>query len=127
MKPTEPLTIDILELTTDENEWVVLNMESAYYRVHYDNNTWSEIIEELHNYSNEKIDAINRAQLVDNELNLAKAGIVPYERAFQVFTYLINETDYIPWLSTVSEHNLIFFDNLLLTDKCTYDYFNVHL
>lgn len=127
MRPNEPLSIDISELTADENEWVVLNMESAYYRVNYDNNTWSQIIEELHNYSNENIDAINRAQLVDNELNLAKAGIISYERAFNVFTYLINETDYIPWLSTVSEHNLIFFDNLLLTNKSTYDYFKVHL
>lgn len=41
----------------------------------------------------------NRAQILDDYFNLARAGMTPYSNAFELSRYLVNERDYVPWAS----------------------------
>jgi aminopeptidase N len=45
------------------------------------------------------IHPLNRAQLLDDSLNLARAGLLSYSTALDLTTYLAAETDFIPWTS----------------------------
>lgn len=45
---------------------------------------------------------MNRAQIVDDVLNLARARVVTYTRAIDVISYLVNETEYYPWYSALT-------------------------
>jgi hypothetical protein len=36
---------------------------------------------------------------LDDSLNLARAGLLPYSTALELTTYLTEETDFIPWVS----------------------------
>uniref|UniRef100_A0A3P8S2Y0 Aminopeptidase n=1 Tax=Amphiprion percula TaxID=161767 RepID=A0A3P8S2Y0_AMPPE len=53
------------------------------------------------------IPVINRAQLVDDAFNLARAKIIQTVQALETTTYLNNETAYMPWASAIN--NLDFF------------------
>lgn len=82
------------------NDWVVVNIqESSYYRVNYDESLWNALINQLNGNDYEEIHLLNRAQLVDDSLNLARAGIIDYSISFRVLEYLSKEADYIPWAS----------------------------
>ena len=43
------------------------------------------------------ISVISRAQIIDEALNLAKAGQLDYEMVFNLTHYLERETEYVPW------------------------------
>ena len=45
---------------------------------------------------------INRAQLLDDALNLARADLLDYPTALKVTEYLTQETSYIPWSSAIT-------------------------
>lgn len=86
-----------------EDDWIVANLqESGYYRVNYDENNWRLLTEELQGDNFEVIHLLNRAQLIDDSLNLARAGIIPYATAFGILEYLEKEIDYVPWSSVRS-------------------------
>uniref|UniRef100_A0A3Q1B8L0 Aminopeptidase n=1 Tax=Amphiprion ocellaris TaxID=80972 RepID=A0A3Q1B8L0_AMPOC len=53
------------------------------------------------------IPVINRAQLVDDAFNLARAKIIQTVQALETTTYLNNETAYMPWASAIN--NLDYF------------------
>lgn len=77
----------------------VQNYFSGFYRVNYDDFLWDKIIEALKDKHFEKIDVLNRAQLIDDIYSIAKIGKVGYEKAFQLTDYLKTEKDYYPWVS----------------------------
>lgn len=80
------------------DDWVVVNIqESSYYRVNYDPQLWALLIKQLHGNEYNKIHVLNRAQLVDDSLNLARAGLTHYNVALDVLRYLEAESDYPPW------------------------------
>lgn len=82
------------------DDWIIVNIqESSYYRVNYDDNLWNLLIEQLKSDDYEKIHLLNRAQLVDDSLNLARAGKISYDVPFGILEYLQEEADYIPWAS----------------------------
>ena len=82
------------------DDWVIVNIqESSYYRVNYDDNLWNLLIEQLRGDEHNKIHLLNRAQLVDDSLNLARAGKISYDIPFGILEYLQKESDYIPWAS----------------------------
>jgi aminopeptidase N len=81
------------------NDWIVVNIqESSYFRVNYDNNLWNLLIAQLKGDFSQ-IHLLNRAQLVDDSLNLARAGKINYNVPFEILEYLAKENDYIPWAS----------------------------
>ena len=73
----------------------------GYYRVNYDEENWRLIIKQL-NADHTKIHVINRAQIIDDALNLARNGLLRYELALQVTSYLHSETEYIPWAAALT-------------------------
>ena len=65
---------------------------------------------------------MNRAQLLDDSLNLARAGVLPYGTALDLAEYLEKEVDYIPWFSALTAFKFL---DLRLTDTATERLFKV--
>ncbi|XP_001651477.2 aminopeptidase N [Aedes aegypti] len=95
------LTPDIPEYTKElpaDVDWILVNkQQTGFYRVNYDNNNWAALTEMLKSEKLYTIPVINRAQLIDDASNLAKAGELSYEIAFSLLEYLEMESEYIPW------------------------------
>lgn len=66
---------------------------------------------------------MNRAQLLDDALNLARAGKLEYPLALQVTQYLQHDDDYIPWAAAL---NAFSFLNRRLTNDQGHEDFKVH-
>uniref|UniRef100_A0A3P8RYM3 Aminopeptidase n=1 Tax=Amphiprion percula TaxID=161767 RepID=A0A3P8RYM3_AMPPE len=102
---TKSASIPVMKVTG--NDWVLANIDVAgYYRVNYDQANWDKLLNAL-NTNHEVIPVINRAQLVDDAFNLARAKIIQTVQALETTTYLNNETAYMPWASAIN--NLDFF------------------
>jgi len=50
--------------------------------------------------------------LIDDALNLARAGYLAYNISLQITSYLSKETDYIPWYAAARAFNYL--DSVLL-------------
>jgi len=92
-----------IEITTeaDTNHWMVFNIQrTGFYRVNYDPLNWKMLINHLLDKNRfEQIGTLNRAMLIDDALNLARAGALDYATALDVTKYLAHELDYLPWKS----------------------------
>ncbi|KAJ8249447.1 hypothetical protein GJAV_G00235020 [Gymnothorax javanicus] len=89
------------------DDWVLANLNATgYYRVNYDLNNWNRLLAQL-NVDHLVIPEINRAQLVDDSFNLARAEIVNTTLALSTTRYLSNERAYMPWASALN--NLDYF------------------
>lgn len=99
----------ILEITglPDVTQWIMVNIQEAgYYRVNYDSVTWQLLNNQLKsNYS--VIHLTNRAQMLDDSLNLARAGHLDYPTALTATTYLGKETELVPWRAALTNLNYI--------------------
>jgi len=86
----------------EENVAVVFNVQqTGYYRVNYDKKNWKLIAKQLLK-DHQTIHVINRAQIMDDALNLAKSDMLDYETALSTTGYLSNELEYIPWASALT-------------------------
>ncbi|XP_071539736.1 aminopeptidase N-like isoform X8 [Panulirus ornatus] len=100
MKDSES-QIMISSLPSQEH-WVIFNVqETGFYRVNYDDDNWNLLIKQL-NTNHTLIHVVNRAQIIDDALDLAQAGQLSYNTALNVNVYLRNETEYVPWESALS-------------------------
>ena len=68
--------------------------------MNYDSRNWQLINEQLMSHHT-TIPIINRAQIMNDALNLARAGLLDYDTALGLTRYLERETDYLPWKSTI--------------------------
>ena len=65
------VTLTDLDASSD---WTIFNIQQvSYYRVNYDANNWAALSTQLAD-DHLVIDVRNRAQLIDDALNLARAG-----------------------------------------------------
>ncbi|KAJ0012672.1 hypothetical protein NQD34_017006 [Periophthalmus magnuspinnatus] len=80
-----------------ENTWLLGNInQTGYFRVNYDLQNWKLLIQQLH--SNPQIISIgNRAGLIDDAFNLARAGYIPQNIPLQLIGYLPEESSFLPW------------------------------
>lgn len=78
----------------------------GFYRVNYEENNWLELINQLQD-SPEAIHVLNRAQLIDDSFNLARAGKLNYSIPFELTKYLENENDVIPWYSVMNNYDYV--------------------
>lgn len=102
-------------------QWYVFNKQQlGYYRVNYDNANWQALIKVLNSENYWQIHVLNRAQLVDDSLNLALSGYLDYDIAFGILSYLVRETEYTPWISAYR-----FFDQLYARFGTTNNELNV--
>lgn len=110
-----------IERPTTGDKWYIFNVqEVGFYRVNYDEDNWNKLIDYLHSDNYEKIHPVNRAQLLDDALTLARAGGLEYETALRLTQYLKKESDYIPWYSAL---NALSFLNLRLSGDDSYPKF----
>jgi hypothetical protein len=65
--------------------------------VNYDLRNWKLISAFLNGNKYTDISVLNRALLLDDALDLARVGLLPYEVALNVSSYLRHETHYLPW------------------------------
>ncbi|GLG93873.1 Membrane alanyl aminopeptidase [Gryllus bimaculatus] len=98
---------DILTLSSmpPSNEWVIFNVQEAgYYRVNYDSRNWELVSQYLKDASKplDGVHVLNRAQLLDDAFNLARAGLLPYATALGLADYLSREADYVPWSAALA-------------------------
>nr|XP_018896628.1 PREDICTED: aminopeptidase N-like isoform X2 [Bemisia tabaci] len=79
--------------------WLVVNVqEIGFYRVNYDEHNWKELITALQTNPSD-IHVLNRAQLIDDAFNLARAGIIQYSVPMTLSKYLAKESDPVPFLA----------------------------
>lgn len=73
----------------------------GYYRVNYDTFHWWTLINHLKSSNYNTIHEINRAALIDDLFNLARAGDVSYSTVISAMQYLkqYKESNYLPWLA----------------------------
>ncbi|XP_052903209.1 aminopeptidase N-like [Anopheles moucheti] len=123
LTPADPSTTFSLE--TDV-EWLVVNkQQTGYYRVNYDVESWHKLIEVLNSDRFEELlPVINRAQLVDDVANLARAGEVGYDVALSLIRYLERETEYIPWSTA---YNALLHVDRMYSTVGQYDRFESYL
>ena len=87
---------------TEANDWIVGNIkQNGFYRVNYDNVSWSLLVQQL-NDNNDLIDATSRAQLIDDSFNLGRAEIIEQTKFLDVISYLEHETDPLPILNAIN-------------------------
>lgn len=69
----------------------------GFYRVNYDDTLWNQIEQALKSNNFGGIDEINRALILDDVFNFARASYMNYFRALDIASYLENEEGYYPW------------------------------
>ncbi|KAJ8921510.1 hypothetical protein NQ315_003128 [Exocentrus adspersus] len=89
--------ITLSNVVLGEGDWFLLNVnQTGYYRVNYDTRNWHRIINQLRK-DFEVFDLKNRAQFLDDALNLAFSGYISYDIALNVTLYLTKEREFVPW------------------------------
>ena len=69
---------------------------AGYYRVNYDRHNWENIARCL-DTDREKFHETNRAQIIDDAFNLARAGMVGYDLVFELLRSMKEEKSFIVW------------------------------
>jgi len=111
------VTID-LENGLSADSWILANVKHAgWYRINYDQENWELLISQL-NLNLSLIDAISRAQLLDDSFNLGRAEILDQLKFLEMSEYLSNEVDPLPFVPAFSGLNFI--GNLLNNDYETF-------
>uniref|UniRef100_A0A3Q3BRN1 Aminopeptidase n=1 Tax=Kryptolebias marmoratus TaxID=37003 RepID=A0A3Q3BRN1_KRYMA len=107
LKEKEAVNLDM----RSGSSWVLANINvTGYYRVNYDLGNWERLFAQLSS-DHQVIPLINRAQLVDDAFNLARAQLVSTTLALRTTLYLSQETEYMPWQSALN--NLQYYDLML--------------
>lgn len=100
-------SLSIAELDATD-KWIIFNVQqTGYYRVNYDEESWSLIKAGLGEENQDGIHYLNRAQIVDDTLNFGRSGDMAYDRVFDILTYLTNEENYLPWLSALKGFSVL--------------------
>ncbi|XP_055523956.1 aminopeptidase N-like isoform X2 [Wyeomyia smithii] len=116
-----PTNTQIMKEFPSAIEWILLNkLQASYFRVNYDSENWAALTAILKSDRMESIPVINRAQLVDDVCNLAKAGEISYDIALSLLLYLERETEYIIWSTA---YNALIHLNMMLLGNDNYSRF----
>lgn len=87
---------------------IILSCSSGFYRVNYSEDNWMSLIKQL-NDSPGEVHVLNRAQLIDDSFNLARAGKLNYTIPLALTQYLEKENDLVPWYSAMNGLNYILY------------------
>ncbi|XP_043099183.1 aminopeptidase N [Puntigrus tetrazona] len=95
-------------MKVSKNEWVLANLYvSGYFRVNYDLGNWERLLSQLES-DHQVIPVVNRAQILDDAFNLARASIINITLALRTTKYLVRERQYIPWEAALRNLNYFF-------------------
>ncbi|XP_068631137.1 membrane alanyl aminopeptidase-like [Battus philenor] len=94
---------ETLDMEIGDDDWIIFNIQGqGYYRVSYDLDLWDRIIEALEDPERrEEIHPLNRAALIDDALNLARASKLGYDVALRLVLTMEHETEYAVWKAFV--------------------------
>lgn len=82
--------------------WYIFNPQAiGFYRVNYEVDNWMALIKQLNDTPTD-IHVFNRAQLIDDAFNLARAGQLDYSVPLHLTKYLKNENNTTPWYSAMN-------------------------
>ncbi|XP_052753551.1 aminopeptidase N [Galleria mellonella] len=92
-------SIEVDNITVGRDDWFIANIQqTGFYRINYDAYNWQMLVKVLNDPLRfEDIHPINRAQIVDDAMNLALSGRLDYRTALDITSYLIHERSYVPW------------------------------
>uniref|UniRef100_A0A3B3W018 Aminopeptidase n=1 Tax=Poecilia latipinna TaxID=48699 RepID=A0A3B3W018_9TELE len=121
------------KLISKKGEWILVNINTTgYYRVNYNAENWDRLLWQLETNPSVslRIPLMNRAQLVDDAFNLARAKQVDVTLALKSTRFLRSETAYLPWESAIRnlEYFILMFDRsevygpMQATFKCVCDF-----
>ncbi|XP_072749368.1 thyrotropin-releasing hormone-degrading ectoenzyme-like [Anoplolepis gracilipes] len=86
------------QVSVKDNGWIIFNLlQSGYYRVNYDPETWQKIAEYLNSTEYTKIHVINRAKIIDDAFYFMINGQLNSSLFWNLTNYLRQETNYIAW------------------------------
>ncbi|XP_039306626.1 uncharacterized protein LOC105193936 [Solenopsis invicta] len=104
-------------INSTDNWFIVNYKQTGFYRVNYDFSSWKALINKLNN-GFEDINVLNRAQILDDLFNLARANYVEYELLLNATIYLRQETNHLPWRAFFNGLSYIYerFDRLNFQD-----------
>ncbi|NWS71136.1 AMPN Aminopeptidase, partial [Crotophaga sulcirostris] len=95
------------EFRVNSPNWLLLNINvSGYFRVNYNQENWNQLLNQLSS-NHQVIPVINRAQIIDDAFNLARAKYVSVTLALNTTRFLSHETEYMPWEAALN--NLHYF------------------
>ncbi|NXC97425.1 AMPN Aminopeptidase, partial [Certhia familiaris] len=87
--------------------WLLLNLNvTGYFRVNYNQENWDQLLNQL-GTKHTVFPVINRAQIIDDAFNLARAKYINVTLALNTTRFLSKETEYMPWQAALS--NLQYF------------------
>uniref|UniRef100_A0A182VV47 Aminopeptidase n=1 Tax=Anopheles minimus TaxID=112268 RepID=A0A182VV47_9DIPT len=117
--------VKVMDDLPDPEHWVIFNIQLAgLYKVKYDKTNYRLIIAQLNGAKYHEIGLLNRAQLIDDAMDLAWTGQQNYGIAFAMINYLRQETEYIPWKSALTNLNSL---NRILKRTPLYDIFKSYV
>ncbi|XP_019557356.3 aminopeptidase N-like [Aedes albopictus] len=88
---------DEFEVDIESDQWVIFNRQQfGLYRVNYDSQNWEMLVQAMIQNPN-SIHRINRAQLIDDAFNLARADLLDFSVVLRLLTALTQEQAYLPW------------------------------
>ncbi|MED6244505.1 hypothetical protein ATANTOWER_013710 [Ataeniobius toweri] len=109
----EPGVQPMDDLISKKGEWILANVNcTAYCRVNYNPENWQCLLSQLET-NPDRIPLMNRAQLIDDAFNLARAKLVNVTLALNSTRFLRKEKAFLPWESAV--RNLGYF--VLMFDR----------
>jgi aminopeptidase N len=115
------------EMSKEVGKYIILNVQqTGYYRVNYDGENWKNIRTALYSKDHDKIHVMNRAQIVDDLFQFARAGTVDYATAMDIIQYIKDETNYIPWLSAIN-FGLTYLSQRVKKDKRNQELFSAYI
>lgn len=79
-----------------EGAYILNTKETGYYRVNYDATNWEKLISTLDSDRRNIINKLNRAQMLDDSFNLARASQVDYGIPLDLFKSIDKENEYVP-------------------------------
>ena len=97
-----------------ENALIFNIQQTGFYRVNYNLENWKLIGEQLRT-NHSSIHIMNRAQILDDAMNLARSNLLDYETALKQTEYLKYEKEYVPWSSAIIAFNYL--DSMLGRDQ----------
>ncbi|XP_022908789.2 aminopeptidase N-like [Onthophagus taurus] len=90
------------------SDWIIFNLKQfGFYRVLYDENLQSRLINQLKSEGFVDIDVMNRAQIVDDLFNFAQTKLIKYGQVLDMTMYLTRESDYYPWYAAITGFNYL--------------------
>ena len=119
-----PEDVNGVNLDITSFPYVINVQEMGYYRVNYDRANWEALLQVMTD-SPLDIGRLNRAQIYDDSLNLARADQLEYTMALNFTKNLMNERDYIPLQAGLT--GMAYIDKMLRDFDQAYEYLNSYI